>query len=917
MGNKLADEIYSMYWDQTDGLTLREGIYTVPHEWLWAVCREAAAYADLESRFGKDGAFKPTLALWGLSQGGKSSSLQTAIDLEKPDFRTNFVSLLQWDAREPVVFTYALPDQHMVEEIVALNPLNPGEKDATACKTRFTLCDTLPEGTDPRHPVEIRILGKAALRKTLAVGYINNIQLKAASEDDPRLDPLSDDDVIDVLTAGATRPVDRQSLRALIEFVDVLKVAKAASSSRYRNISKKGFYERVIGLHEVSENLEVAFNKIFWADNAEINDVYDSGARLIDALGGKRVYSTFAIVKLLLNMQTHVKATGNSVTEAIRQETCDTIRRIRKDSSGDTVKLRFDGQGERDFCTPDAFANLQAVVGEIVIPVNKSTLDAVQGDPVTATPLIGAFGDLLGRMDLLDLPGVTWKPAGTKITASDDDNVYSDVVKLGKTFAAACDTTGEAMDDMCIFISLAKHGILSPSIDLLARGVYNWAADRLVQKTTSVFTDVRWFIEDVAKTGVGTTDHFSNFDNFGRLVRKDSARIMAAHYVFRGRTLDEANKQVFSDVLNRTDLARRLAENFGESFGLDKVISSDLREIDSRETVIRFMSASDNIARARDNVRAAMDARKKRLIELLELHAPKKEDVSVEQERERAIRLADGFKAAVEAKVKTLNEDGMRNLGGEVLMFANVSASLPEFPREFFGDYDYWPYTEKVIAEIKRKKIEEYAASGRFRDTFNLAASPVFAAGDEAFFIGLLVDLVCNEKVQFETDNGFEIVSAFFFDFEERWMQARDATHGPNANHDLIRKSLRGSLAMRMEDELLGALRHRQPPFAPQKPVVEDPDAPQEVAAAKPPPPASQPMRGVRIVQRRGVEVRHGGGGDAGHPTLRYDPSQAAHYRVIGHFTERVVKIKDVELSAREAQKGDAALFAFLESVKR
>ena len=27
MVNKLADEIYSMYWDQTDGLNLREGIY--------------------------------------------------------------------------------------------------------------------------------------------------------------------------------------------------------------------------------------------------------------------------------------------------------------------------------------------------------------------------------------------------------------------------------------------------------------------------------------------------------------------------------------------------------------------------------------------------------------------------------------------------------------------------------------------------------------------------------------------------------------------------------------------------------------------------------------------------------------------------------------------------------------------------
>lgn len=58
-------------------------------------------------------------------------------------------------------------------------------------------------------------------------------------------------------------------------------------------------------------------------------------------------------------------------------------------------------------------------------------------------------------------------------------------------------------------------------------------------------------------------------------------------------------------------------------------------------------------------------------------------------------------------------------------------------------------------------------------------------------------------------------------------------------------------------------------------------------------------------------------GGEAGRPTLRYDPTQAAHYRVIGHFIERVEKVKDVELSAREAQKGDAALFAFLESVKR
>ena len=915
MVNKLADEIYSMYWDQTDGLNLREGIYTVPREWLWAVCREATAYAGLEARLGRGGGFKPTLALWGLSQGGKSTSLQTAIDLEKPDARTNFVSLLQWDAREPVVFTYTLPDECMAEEIVALNPLNPGEKDATACKTRFTLCDTLPDDTDPRHPVEIRILSKTALRKTLAVGYINDIQLKAASEDDPRLEPLSDDDVIDLLTAGATRPVDRQTLRALIEFVDVLKVVKSASSSRYRNISKKGFYERVIGLCEVTQNLDAAFKKIFWADNAEINDVYDNGARLIDALGGKRVYATFAVVKLLLNMQTHVRATGNSVTEAIRQETCATIRRIRKDASGDTVKLRFDGQGEKDFCTPDAFANLQAIVGEIVIPVNKNTLDAVQSDPATATPLVGALGDLLARMDLLDLPGVTWKPAGTKITVSDDDNVYSDVVKLGKTFAAACDTTGAAIDDMCIFISLAKHGILSPSIDLLARGVYNWAVDREVKKTTSVFTDVRWFIEDVAKTGVGTTDHFSNFDNFGRLVRKDSARIMAAHYVFRGRTLDEANKKVFLDVINRTDLARRLDENFGESFGLDKVISSDLREIDSRESVIRFMSASENIALARDNVLAAMEARKKRLVELLEIHAPKKEDVSIEQERARAKRLADEFKAAVREKVKMLNEDGMRALGGEVLAFANVSASLPEFPRDFFGDYAYWPYTEKVIAEIKRKKIEEYAASGKFRDTFNLVDSSVFAAGDEAFFIGLLVDLICNEKVQFETEDGFEVVSAFFFDFEERWMQARDATRGPNANHDLIRKSLRDSLAMCMEDELLGAPKHRQLKSTLQKPVEGETDK-QETPAAQPPPTAAQPKEGIRVVQRRGAGLRRSSV-DAGRSIFRYDPSRAAHYRVIGHFIERADKIKDADLSVREAQKGDAALFALLERVKR
>ena len=915
MGNKLADELYSMYWDQADGLFLREGVYTVPHEWLWAVCREAAAYADMAARFDKDGVFKPTLALWGLSQGGKSSSLQTAIDFEKPDTRTKFVSLLQWDMREPVVFTYALPDPNAQVETVALNPLNPGEKDATACKTRFTLRENLPEGADTRHPVEIRILSKSALRKTLAVGYINDLQLKATSEDDVRLDPLSDDDVIDMLTAGATRPVDRDSLRALMEFVDVLKVVKAASSSRYRNISKKGFYERVIGLNRITENLDLAFKRIFWNENAEISDVFDSGARLIDTLGGKRVYSTFAIVKLLLNMQTHVKATGNSVTEAIRLETCDTIRRIRRETSGDTVKLHFEGQGDKDFCTPDAFANLQAVVGEIVIPVNKGTLDSVQGDPLTATPLIGALGDLLSRMDLLDLPGVTWKPAGTKITSTDDDNVYSDVVKLGKTFAAACDTSGEAMDDMCIFISLAKHGILSPSIDLLARGVHNWAEDRMIQKTTSVFTDVRWFIEDVAKTGVGTTDHFSNFDNFGRLVRKDSARIMAAHYVFRGRTLEDSNKRVFSEVLSRTDLARRLADNFGDTFGLEKIISSDLREIDSRETVIRFMSASENIALARDNVRKAMDARKKRLIELLELHAPKQEDVSVEKERARALRLADGFKAAVEAKIKTLNEDGMRNLGGEVLTFANVSANLPEFPRDFFGDYDYWPYTEKVIAEIKRKKIEEYAASGRFRNIFNLVDSTVFTAGDEAFFIGLLVDLVCNEKVQFETDSGFAIVSAFFFDFEERWIQARDATHGPNANHDLIRKSLRGSLAMRMEDELLGAPRHRQSPFTPSKLNAEEPEV-KGVPTLQPERAAAQPAPGIRVVRGR-VSTMRNSGGEAGHAALRYDPAHAAHYRVIEHFIERVGKVSEVELSAREAQKGDCALFAFLESVKR
>lgn len=915
MGKKLADAIYAMYWDQSEGLKLREGVYTVPHEWLWSVCREASAYQALAARFGQDGSLKPTLALWGLSQGGKSSSIQTAIDLVKPEPRSNFLSLLQWDVQEPVVFTYALPDPNSAVETVALNPLNPGEKDATACKTRFTLLSSLPEGADPRHPVEIRILGKTALRKTLAVGYINDLQLKTGSEDDPRLDSLSDDDVVDLLTAGKTRPVDRNSFQSLIDFVDVLKVAKTASSSRYLSISKKGFYERVIGLSEVTEDLESAFKKIFWENNSEINEVYDSGSRLVDSLGGKHVFATFAVVKLLLNMQTHVKATGSSVTEAIRQETRDTIKRIRKEVCGDTVKLHFDGQGDRDLCTPDAFANLQAVVEEIVIPVNKNTLDAVQGDAQTASPLAGAFGDLLTRMDLLDLPGVTWKPAGTKITAADEDNVYSDVVKLGKTFAAACNTTGEAMDDMCIFVSLAKHGILSESIDLLVRGVETWAKERNIKRTTTIFTDVRWYIEDVAKTGVGTTDHFSNFDNFGRLVRKDSARIMAAHYVFRGRSLDEANKRVFHDTVRQTNLARRLDESFGETFGLDKVISADLREIDSREAVIRFMSSSESVALARENALRAIGAHKSRIVELLEMHAPKQADVTIEEERRRACRLADGFKASVDAKVKTLNEDGMRALGGEILTFANVSASLPDFPRDFFGDYDYYPYTEKAIAEIKRKKIEEYAGSGMFRQTFNLADSSVFASGDEVFFIGLLVDLICDRRVQFETDTGYDVVPAFFYDFEERWLQARDAIHGPNANHDLIRKSLRGSLAMRMEDELLGTPRNRQPATVSPKPGGEAPRV--EGDAAPKAAPAAQPKSGIIVVQRRGRGTSSGVSGGSARPSLRYDPSHAAHYRVVDNFIQRVVRIKDIEISARKPQKGDAALFAFLENLKR
>ena len=380
----LSEKILDWYWDHG---SKREGAYSLSRGiWLDRMLRvmTEARHIDLAQTVYS----KPTMALWGPSQSGKSTLLAKFIDLGADENGNG--SALSWDAACPARFS----GDNKGGTVAVLNPYNQGA-DASGCVTRFQLKDE-DEVRFKQYPVEIQFATDQEILLSMAVGYLSETEALNKKGEKVIWDA---GDLMD-LAAAATKGVkdatpNREAYTLLTELLNVVDVLIDIAEDRYRNLQSEWSARRsdllnndkLISSTEVVEDFAA---NLLWDGWKNMTDVYKQLRNKRRELGNKTVYCSIEMAALMLN-----------ISSAQYYKDSDYIRNLvdnckLEDKDEETVIITTDGGGKKLFHGDIDFGLAQGLVSLIVVPLKRSIME--QGQPEVY--------ELLQKVDLVDFPGV-------------------------------------------------------------------------------------------------------------------------------------------------------------------------------------------------------------------------------------------------------------------------------------------------------------------------------------------------------------------------------------------------------------------------------------------------------------------------------------------------------------------------------
>ena len=874
----LEGKIHDWYWKfgverQKDSKNAR---WAMQQEELFDVCDKACQYEILKARLASGR--KPAIALWGLSQGGKSMLLQKSLDFSQPA-KNGFHSALQWHKDDPVVFKYdgENPD-------ICLNPNEQGN-DATACITRFVLKDEksiLPERrpAETRHPVEITLLDNLSLLKTLAVGYAACLPGQA---DDPDESRLTQDKISSVLDSGRPRKLDELSCPDLMDFISVLHVAREQNkNTRYRNISAR-FVKSLRGRGQIPADMGAVHAAIFWDNDDRITTLYNKARAFMDKYKGREIRCSHAVARVLVNMQTYAKSCKASApSEAVMRETLDIIGRIDVESSGNLVMLRLAPKGQKaafPLGDPEDFVTFQSIIREIVIPVNADSLKFSKDS--------AALLELLEKNDLLDFPGITWvaqKNAGAGTPASTaavpGDNIHSDIVKLGKTLSAASISAFESVDEFCAIINLARHKDADPAKSAMLRlGMERWRDSRGKGRMMAALTFLGDFIQKIEAGGTAKArsgEIMNYFDplthGFASLIDPKKTDVLFVHYV-----ISEANAQntkmlqAFAKYINAGDGLRRLREKFGAQSGLDRVIRQEkgvIQEIDGRESLLRLLASRIDKAQNENEIAGRMESLRTEIMAALDRLQPRAgEQEQLGEFTKTNMRLVGVVTDAIDKKTSLGDGAIMRSLSASIGEFTQVDHDVLALDISVLGDRAalraYRDSAPSKLAESAKRKW-----AGRFAAEFGLGDSADFdPKHDTALFIDRFLDVLSLKDIKYKR-NGVDVdESALVLIANElaslHIKRLKPAQH----SQSFICETIRLYFALKLEDNLRG----------------------RDMSTVRP---------------KDGLPPKN----DSIDIDEEPSPSSSPYYETIQNFKARVKMIEKLKGAGRGAQAGDAEI---------
>lgn len=534
---------------------------------------------------------RPSVALWGMSQTGKSTSVSALIDAKVqvapiPADPDKFVSDeqreidgvnggLHWQGGLPFFFIAPFRDTEKNEQYPmhwferSLNPFNSG-LDASSCLSRFVPGSRTPQlgrmhVSDPLHPVQVHLVPPADLLHALARGFDSECLGSALKGKQLEWTPDRFDRALaefrDQHRGAANRPPNREAYERMLAVVTTLEdlvFGRVETFAKLRT-TDADWQSRLEGL--LADNILVGDPKLadefaaalFWNNSAIFTERYLAMRALYDTLmrawAGKPVFASLPVGSLLLDMQACVNAFKRDADPTTREG--KQVRRIQAlgyKITGDRVVL---GSGpdypQRLGANEEQFCNFQGLVWELVIPINVENL------------LPGPFRELLETSDLLDFPGVGRDEknetkrlnahprlfADTKPEqACTPQRFYSDIVKRGKTASIVATYSRRlTVDSFSILQNLDNDEPSNHAVDQITNGVRTWLRNMAPDFTEGAGRRPEGVFLNLGLTFWGTfieqssPDRAANFEPRGKYYNKlgviadpDVATVFALNY---------------------------------------------------------------------------------------------------------------------------------------------------------------------------------------------------------------------------------------------------------------------------------------------------------------------------------------------------------------------------------------------------
>ena len=578
-------------------------------KWLDPVSRlEARRETVLASRD-----HKTCIAVWGMSQTGKSTLLSRYLDGEEDDGSD---SALTWNPESMKVRFLAANDRQQNAAKVVFNPFNAG-CDASGVAARYTLRSGDDKTTDCDFPIEMKFLSRKQFLHALARGYVGGCR--------PSRDVVVSDDVEKMLQqATGTGANNRHSFELMQDALDVVELMRVGTT-RFSHLFQDRNWSSVRDLCLSSQtavgetsDCETFVGQLLWDGDAKISALCAGAMALLAQLekewGGNRILMTAEVASLLLNIdsfQNAVVGPGGVVDMAVKN------LKWHKDGNGN-IRLQIGGQGcafgadqltgrrlnieGRNFDINELhvkFGYLQALCKELVVPLRKEALESTKGRPLLS---------LLEKSDILDLPGLSRKSLDEAVRNAadlDDVELFKDVLKEGRTQSFVYNYAVDYSVDA--FLLLVRSNEYVQKGGTINDGIKNWLRsfdqewDFQKAPPLPVFIDITFFgehLKNVAKMTPGGQPWLmvANWvQDKMRISNPEMARFFLTNYPnlddgdlsdLSSASLDRMKKGILGDVafLERLGLAKDDIERvFGDDGGVDRMLGIVAGSIDENK----------------------------------------------------------------------------------------------------------------------------------------------------------------------------------------------------------------------------------------------------------------------------------------------------------------------------------------------